>query len=91
MSTDTGSVLGIVSVIISVGGAIYAAINHKRLRCKCCGKDIDIQVDVDSTEAQRRSGHFEKTDGVHQKPNLEETTNSIITMKPSHPARILPM
>ena len=53
MNSDTGSALSIISILVSVGGAIYAAINHKRLRCKCCGKNLEVQVDVDSTEKRK--------------------------------------
>jgi len=50
MDSTTGGVLGIFGFLASLGGLIYAAINHKRIRCRCCGKDIDMSVDVDSTE-----------------------------------------
>ena len=50
MDSTTGGVLGIFGFLASVGGLIYTAINHKRIRCRCCGKDVDMSVDVDSTE-----------------------------------------
>lgn len=46
----TGDTLGILAFLFSSAGLLYAAINHKRIRCKFCGKDIDMSVDVDSTE-----------------------------------------
>jgi hypothetical protein len=49
MNSETGGILGIFGFIISMGGAIYAAINHKKIRCRCCGRDLDVSVDVDST------------------------------------------
>jgi len=49
MNSETGGILGIFGFIVSMGGAIYAAINHKKIRCRCCGKDLDVSVDVDST------------------------------------------
>ena len=49
--TATGA-LGIIAFLISSGGAIYAAINHKRVRMTCCGKKMDMSVDVDSTDAK---------------------------------------
>ena len=39
---------------MSMGGAVYAAINHKKIRCKCCGKNLDMSVDVDSTEPEKK-------------------------------------
>jgi len=50
MDSTTGGVLGIFGFLASLGGLIYTAINHKRIRCRCCGKDVDMSVDVDSTE-----------------------------------------
>ena len=49
MDSNAGGVLGIFGFLISAAGIIYTAINHKRLRCKCCGKDMDISVDVEPT------------------------------------------
>jgi hypothetical protein len=46
---DTGSALGGTGLFISVIGIIYSAINHKHIRAKCCGRDLDISIDIDST------------------------------------------
>ena len=51
MDTNASGALGIFAFIISSLGAIYAAINHKRIRCRCCGKNMDVSVDVDPTDA----------------------------------------
>jgi hypothetical protein len=48
-SLDTGNVLGIFAILFSIGGVIYTAVNHKRFRLKCCGKDLDVSVDVEDT------------------------------------------
>lgn len=50
MDSSTGGALGIISILFSGAGLVYAAVNHKRIRCRCCGKDLDVSVDVDSTE-----------------------------------------
>ena len=50
MNSETGGILGIFGFLVSMAGAIYTAINHKKIRCRCCGKDLDVSVDVDSTE-----------------------------------------
>jgi hypothetical protein len=50
MDQNATGALGIIAFLISSGGAIYAAINHKRVRMTCCGKKMDMSVDVDSTE-----------------------------------------
>ena len=49
MNSDAGNILGIFAFLTSAAGLIYAAINHKRIRCRCCGKDLDMSVDVDPT------------------------------------------
>jgi hypothetical protein len=46
MDQNATGALGIIAFLISSGGAIYAAINHKRVRMNCCGKSVD----VDSTD-----------------------------------------
>jgi hypothetical protein len=30
---------------------VYAAINHKRIRAKCCGRSLDFEINIDPTEA----------------------------------------
>lgn len=40
---------GILGIVLTVVGMVYGAINHKRLRSTCCGRRVDISVDIDST------------------------------------------
>ncbi len=49
-NVDLGSVLGGTGAVLSVLSMIYTAINHKRIRGRCCGKEIDIELNIDSTE-----------------------------------------
>jgi hypothetical protein len=51
MDSQTGGIFGIFGFLVSMAGVLYAAVNHKKIRCKCCGKNLDMSVDVDSTEA----------------------------------------
>jgi len=46
---DTTNILGLVGFGLSVAGAVYTAVNHKRVRSRCCGKLFDMSVDVDNT------------------------------------------
>jgi hypothetical protein len=46
---DTGGILATISLVVSVGGAILAIINHKRIRSKCCGKNMDMSIDIEDT------------------------------------------
>ena len=46
---DNYSAGGIGASIVTLIGLIYAAINHKRVRSNCCGKQTEISIDVDTT------------------------------------------
>jgi len=46
---DQGSILGAVGIAVSVGGAVLAIFNHKRLRSHCCGKELVASIDVENT------------------------------------------
>ena len=50
MDTQTSSILGIVAIIVSVGTTIIGIINHKRLRSKCCGRKIELELDIETTK-----------------------------------------
>ena len=50
MDSSTSGAIGIISLLFSGAGLVYAAVNHKRIRFKCCGRDIDVSIDVESTE-----------------------------------------
>ena len=52
MDSDTSGALGIIAFLVSVAGVIYAAVNHKHVRMHCCGRDVEISVDVDPTTAK---------------------------------------
>jgi hypothetical protein len=47
-SALVGVVGGYVAMALTIAGAIYAAINHKRARSNCCGKRGEISLDVDT-------------------------------------------
>ena len=46
---DSQYILSVVAIIVSVGGTIIALINHKRLRSKCCGRNMEVSVDIENT------------------------------------------
>ncbi len=46
---QTAQIGGVLGIVITVGGLIYGTINHKRLRSTCCGRKIDIALDIEST------------------------------------------
>ena len=48
---DDTTLLSGAALIISVIGTVFTAINHKRVRSKCCGRTGEISIDVDSTRS----------------------------------------
>ena len=74
MDSTTGGVLGILGFLISGGGAIYAAINHKKIRFKCCGKDIDMSVDIDETKPKVKPKPKKKSSKGESESKKDEET-----------------
>ena len=52
---DTGSVLGIIGIVISVVTAIVGAINHTKIRSKCMGKVIDMSIDIEKSSPMEKT------------------------------------
>jgi hypothetical protein len=48
---NTNTLLGVLALVISVGTTIVGIINHKRLRSKCCGKKVEMSIDIESTQS----------------------------------------
>jgi hypothetical protein len=46
---DTTGILSIVAIVTSVGGTILALVNHTRVRSMCCGKKLEVSLDVEKT------------------------------------------
>lgn len=46
---SVSNVGGYLGIIVTVGGIVFAAVNHKRLRSNCCGRKIDVSIDVEAT------------------------------------------
>ena len=42
-------IVAISGMVISVGGAVLAGINHTRIRSVCCGKKLEVSLDVEKT------------------------------------------
>jgi hypothetical protein len=46
----TGSIGGVsVAGVLALLFAIYKAVNHKRCRSGCCGKKLEVSMDIEST------------------------------------------
>ena len=46
---DTNTIISGVSLTVAVGSSIIAVVNHKRLRSKCCGRNVDVSIDIENT------------------------------------------
>uniref|UniRef100_A0A6C0DJQ8 Uncharacterized protein n=1 Tax=viral metagenome TaxID=1070528 RepID=A0A6C0DJQ8_9ZZZZ len=71
---DTGAALGGTGLFISLVGIIYSAINHKHIRTKCCGREIEISLDIDSTEtlAERKEREEKEKKEKEEKEKKEK-------------------
>jgi len=49
MDASTGGILGATGIAVSLLGAILSVINHKRIRSGCCGKKLELSLDVENT------------------------------------------
>ena len=49
MDNQTNSILALCGLAMSVLTAAVAVVNHKRIRSTCCGKTLDISVDIENT------------------------------------------
>jgi hypothetical protein len=64
--SDAWTQAGITGTIVFAGGLfykVYMAINHKRIRCNLCGKEIEASIDVEETTPPR--DRFEKNNPLH--------------------------
>lgn len=73
MSDNTGPALGGISLFVSVIGMVYTAINHKRIRGKCCGRNIEIELDIESTEETPPSSSAK----VHPAPEIPKMDSQV--------------
>jgi len=46
---DDNNVLSIVAIVLSVCGTVVAAINHTKIRSACCGRKIEVSLDIEKT------------------------------------------
>ena len=46
---DLPQIAGYIGIATTLLGTIYIAINHRRVRSKCCGAVMEASVDVENT------------------------------------------
>jgi len=69
---DTGAALGGTGLFISLVGIIYSAINHKHIKTRCCGREIEISLDIDSTETLGERKEREKKEKEEKEKKEKE-------------------
>jgi len=50
MDQQSSNLLSIIGIAVSVGGALFTIVNHKRCRSNCFGKKLELSIDVDQTQ-----------------------------------------
>ena len=60
--------------LLTVIGMIYAAVNHKRVKARCCGKTFEAELDIGSTEEATET---KETKTVKKKPASASATASV--------------
>ena len=43
---SVGGLLGLISIVIHIIEKVYIAVNHKRMRSKCCGVQTEVSLDI---------------------------------------------
>ncbi len=81
MADTNGAVFGGLAGFLTLCGTIYAAINHKHIRAKCCGRTFEMEIDVNPIEDLKKSAGDKKKKKVHPEPAADDTEIEI----KSHP------
>lgn len=89
MDSTTSGVLGIFGILASGAGLLYTAINHKKFKCVCCGRNMDVSIDIDPTQpvvvVKKKSS--EKLKEVAPEEKKEEDEEAM-TPPPIPPVRV---
>jgi hypothetical protein len=49
MDSNTTAIIAYCGFIVGLGTTIFTAINHKRCRSSCFGRDMSVSIDVENT------------------------------------------
>lgn len=81
MSDTNGAVFGGLAGFLTLCGTIYAAINHKHIRAKCCGRTFEMEIDVNPIEDLKKSAGDKKKRKVH--PDVSDDAEIEIKSHPT--------
>jgi hypothetical protein len=45
---------GIGASIIAILGLVYTALNHKKVRSKCCGREVSASIDIEPSSPEKK-------------------------------------
>ena len=46
---DSATIIAYLSFAGTAVGVVYTVVNHKRLRSNCCGRKMELSIDVEQT------------------------------------------
>ena len=49
MDNQDSGIIAIAGLVLSLATAVVGAINHKRIRSSCCGKEAEASIDIEET------------------------------------------
>jgi len=55
MEQATTNILTYIAFGVGVASSILAAINHQRVRSSCCGRSVEISLDIEKTTPKDKS------------------------------------
>jgi hypothetical protein len=89
--SSTSNAVGGISLFISICGMIYTAINHKKIRGKCCGHELSASIDIEPTTPSSADKAEVKATVAETKERRSSVSSvksddSIVTI-PRHPAK----
>ena len=61
---------GLIATILGVAFAVYKAVNHHRVRSSCCGKKLEVSLDVEQTTPPNTVRPEDEKTEVFLKPTL---------------------
>ena len=49
MDQNATNIIAYLAFISGMSGAIYTALNHRRIRSNCCGRKVEASLDIENT------------------------------------------
>jgi hypothetical protein len=56
---ESNEIVSYVAIALSVSTAVLGVINHKRVRSTCCGKKVEVSLDVEATTPPDKTDKIE--------------------------------